>query len=314
MPTTTSPLTIGKAHDVATIWDAICRAASAELTGGAESQGLDWFRAHGFRVKPFSRLMWYLYPKLVEAGLRFEQPYQERLFRIGQELKRRLHQQGIHWWDRQLEEYEPLPHWHDLNALWENALAKHFHVDIAEYPFWLVTSRSMQYSWGNNVGIQLIKEVADNVIGHGSVVMNEGAAAHLGIADGDLVEVRSPLNATKGRVMLREGIRPDTLADNRPIRPLGDALRQGFSRAEHECAGADAARSDRRDRLRAPTSSRSRSRGSEARHDALDDGRRSRALRRLPDLHGSLPACQRHLAGRAMAQGARHRSRLISRA
>ena len=84
-------------------------------------------------------------------------------------------------------------------------------MDIAEYPFWLVTSRSMQYSWGNNVGIQLIKEVADNVIGHGSVVMNEGAAAHLGIADGDLVEVRSPLNATKGRVMLREGIRPDTL-------------------------------------------------------------------------------------------------------
>jgi len=204
-------LEIGKAHDVSTIWDAVCRAASAELTGGAESQGLDWFRAHGFRVKPFSRLMWYLYPKLVDSGLRFEQPYQERLFRIGQELKRRLHEQDIHWWDRQLEEYEPLPHWRDLNALWQDALAQHFHVDIAEYPFWLVTSRSMQYSWGNNVGIQLIKEVADNVIGHGSVVMNEGAAADLGIADGDLVEVRSPLNATKGRVMLRQGIRPDTL-------------------------------------------------------------------------------------------------------
>jgi len=29
---------------------------------------------------------------------------------------------------------------------------------IADYPFWLVTSRSMQYSWGNNVGVQLIKE------------------------------------------------------------------------------------------------------------------------------------------------------------
>ena len=69
----------------------------------------------------------------------------------------------------------------------------------------------MQYSWGDNVGIQLIKEVADNVIGHGSVVMNEGAAAQLGIADGDLVEVRSPLNGTQGRVMLRQGIRPDTL-------------------------------------------------------------------------------------------------------
>jgi phenylacetyl-CoA:acceptor oxidoreductase len=53
--------------------------------------------------------------------------------------------------------------------------------------------------------------VADNVAGHGSVVMNQAAAETLGIADGDLVEVRSPLNHTKGRVMLCEGIRPDTL-------------------------------------------------------------------------------------------------------
>src|ERR1019366_10565259 len=81
----------GKVHDVETIWDASCRAASAELTDGAETQGLEWFRANGFRVKPFSRLMWYLYPKLVEQGLRFEQPYQERLLRVGKELDRRLH-------------------------------------------------------------------------------------------------------------------------------------------------------------------------------------------------------------------------------
>ena len=204
-------LDVAKQHDVDAIWDASCRAASAELTDGAETDGLGWFRAHGLRMKPFSRLMWYLYPKLVEQGLRFEQPYQERLFRIGKELERRLHEQGIHWWDKQLSEYEALPHWRDLGALWEGALAKHFQVRIADYPFWLITSRSMQYSWGNNVGLQIIKELADNVIGHGSVVMNESAAAELGIADGDLVEVRSPLNSTKGRVVLREGIRPDTL-------------------------------------------------------------------------------------------------------
>jgi phenylacetyl-CoA:acceptor oxidoreductase len=158
-------------------------------------------------VKPFSRLQWYLYPKLVETGLRFEQPYQERLFRIGQELKRRLHEQGIHWWDRQVEEYEPLPHWRDLGALWESALAKHYNVRVEDYPFWLVTARSMQYSWGGNVGIQLIKEVADNVAGHGSVVMNCATGEQLGVADGDLVEVRSALNGTQGRVMLCEGIR-----------------------------------------------------------------------------------------------------------
>jgi phenylacetyl-CoA:acceptor oxidoreductase len=200
-----------KAYDVEAIWDATCRAASAELTAGAESHGLAWFREHGFRVKPFPRLQWYLYPRLVAAGLRFEHPYQERLFRIGRELGRRLHDHGITWWDKQLEEYEPLPHWRDLPAVWEDALSRHFNVRISDYPFWLITARSMQYSWGGNVGIQLIKEVADNVAGHGSVVMNHGAAEQLGIADGDLVEVRSPLNHTKGRVMLCQGIRPDTV-------------------------------------------------------------------------------------------------------
>jgi phenylacetyl-CoA:acceptor oxidoreductase len=200
-----------KVYSVEEIWDAVCRAASAELTDGAESQGLAYYREHGFRVKPFSRLQWYLYPKLVSAGLRFEQPYQERLLRVGKELERRLHEQNIRWWDRQLEEYEPLPRWRDLVKLWESALAEHFHVQIDDYPFWLITARSMQYSWGGNVGLPLMKELADNVAGHGNVVMNRRAAERLGIADGDAVEVRSPLNKTTGRVMLCEGIRPDTL-------------------------------------------------------------------------------------------------------
>jgi len=204
-------LDVAEAHDVETVWDAMCRAASAELTDGAESQGLDYYREHGFRVKPFPRLQWYLYPKLISSGLRFEQPYQERLFRIGKELERRLHEQDITWWDKQLAEYEPMPHWRDLAGLWEDALARHFDVTINDYPFWLITARSMQYSWGGNVGIQLIKELADNVAGHGSVVMNRAAAERLGIADGDRVEVRSPLNQTTGRVLLCEGIRPDTL-------------------------------------------------------------------------------------------------------
>ena len=56
-----------------------------------------------------------------------------------------------------------------------------------------------------------IREVADNVAGHGSVMMNASAAERLGLADGDLVEVRSPLNKTRGHVMVCEGIRPDTL-------------------------------------------------------------------------------------------------------
>jgi len=69
----------------------------------------------------------------------------------------------------------------------------------------------MQYAWGANVDVQMIKEVASNVAGHGGVIINAGRAAELGIKDGDLIEVASPLNATRGRAYLRQGIRPDTL-------------------------------------------------------------------------------------------------------
>jgi phenylacetyl-CoA:acceptor oxidoreductase len=200
-----------QAHDVEAIWDASCRAASAELTGGAETGGLDYFREHGYRVQEFSRRRWYLYPEIAKQGLRFEMPYQEQLLRIGKQLGARLHEQGIDWWDKQLNEYEALPHWEDLPGLWEKALESKYQVSIDDYPFWLVTSRSMQYAWGGNVGIQMIKEVADNVAGHGGVIMNPAAARKLGVADGDLVEIKSPVNATRGKAVLRQGIRPDTL-------------------------------------------------------------------------------------------------------
>jgi phenylacetyl-CoA:acceptor oxidoreductase len=198
-------------HGVEEIWDRICRAASAELTDGAESQGLDYFREHGFRTAPYAKARWYLYPAMVEAGLRFELPYQERLLRIGQELGARLHEMGITWWDRQLKEYEALPHFQDLQGLWEKALEAQYDVRIGDYPFWLLTARSMQYSWGSNVGIQMIHEVASNIAGHGGVVMNPEAAGQLGLKEGDWIEVSSPLASTTGAVVLRNGIRPDTL-------------------------------------------------------------------------------------------------------
>ncbi len=200
-----------KEHGIEDIWDAVCRAASAEITDGADTQGLDYFREHGFRTRAFSVLQWYLYPALVEQGLRFELPYQERLLRIGRELGARLHEQGITWWDDQLKEYEPLPRWQDLPGKWERALSQHFDVSIADYPFWLLTARSMQYAWGANAGLQMIHEVADNIAGHGGIIMNPAAAQKLGLAEGDVVEVSSPLGKTEGAIVLRQGIRPDTL-------------------------------------------------------------------------------------------------------
>ncbi|HEY6863734.1 MAG TPA: molybdopterin-dependent oxidoreductase [Burkholderiales bacterium] len=197
-----------RAHGRDEIWDAVCRAASAEL--GDEPRGLDWWKEHGWASRPFPQTDWYLYPALVERGLRFELPYQERLYRIGQELGNRLHDRGMRWWDKQLAEYRPLPEWKDFPGEWTQAL-----VDAggqpAQFPFWLITARSMQYAWGGNVGMQLIKEVADNVAGHRGVIVNARRAAELGIADGDAVEIATPARSVHGRAVLRHGIRPDTL-------------------------------------------------------------------------------------------------------
>ena len=54
-------------------------------------------------------------------------------------------------------------------------------------------------------------EVSKNVRVHHGVVMNAGKAKALGIEEGDLIEVRSALRATKGQAVLTQGIRPDTL-------------------------------------------------------------------------------------------------------
>ena len=92
-------LDIEKSHEADEIWDAMCRAASAELTDGAETDGLDWYKEHGIRTRPISRLVWYLFPELRKKGLRFEMPYQEQLYRIGKQLGNRLHEKGIEWWN-----------------------------------------------------------------------------------------------------------------------------------------------------------------------------------------------------------------------
>jgi phenylacetyl-CoA:acceptor oxidoreductase len=197
-------------HATERIWDAVCKAASRELSGGTEAHGLDWWKQHGLATRPFSRTAWYLFPTLAARGLRFEMPYQERLLRIGLELGRRLHEHGMNWWDKQLAEYQALPAWKDFPGEWERALVAMGGAP-REFPFWLLTSRSMQYAWGGNVGMQLIKEVADNVAGHGGVIVNTGRARAMGVASGDWVEIATPQRSVRARAVLRQGIRPDTL-------------------------------------------------------------------------------------------------------
>jgi len=197
-------------HGVEEIWNAACKAASAELSGGAEVHDLDWFRENGFYSVSWSRHSWYLYPKMVEKNLRFELPYQERLTRSGRQLERRLHEQGIHWWDNQLTEYQFLPAWHDMPGIWEKALINQG-AKPEDYPFWLLTTKSMQFHASGNASIQLMDELSRNVRGHRGVVINASAAEKLGIEEGDLVDVVSTVSTTRGPAIINQGIRPDTL-------------------------------------------------------------------------------------------------------
>jgi phenylacetyl-CoA:acceptor oxidoreductase len=197
-------------HSCEEIWDAVCRAASSEVSDGAEAHGLDWWKENGIATKPLLRSTWYLDQTMVKTGLRYELPYQERLLRVGTELGRRLHEHDMHWWDEQLKEYQALPIWKDFPALWE-AIIGQTGGQARDYPFWLLTARSMQYAWGANAGIQLMHEVADNITGHRGVVINTGAAQKLGIEEGDEIEISTPKRSVRGRAVVRQGIRPDTL-------------------------------------------------------------------------------------------------------
>ncbi len=198
-------------HEPDVIWDAVCKAASADLTDGKEVNDLEWFQEKGYKVRPFSSINWYLYPKLVDQGLRFELPYQERILRVGQQLANRLHENGVDWWDTQLEEYEALPTWKDLNKLWDNIIEKNYDVKATDFPFWLLSARSMQYAWGGNTSLQFIHEVASNVAGHDGILINANKAAELGIGEGDWMEVSSPVGKAHGQARLRQGIREDVI-------------------------------------------------------------------------------------------------------
>ncbi len=198
---------------------------------------------------PFATEQYFLHRTMVARGLRYELPYQERIKRIGAELAARLHERGIRWWDVQLEEYQALPEWKDFPGLWKQTGVLRGRAPEA-FPFWLLTSRSMQYSWGANVSLPVLADVARHVAGHFGVMLNRAAAGRLGIAEGDLVEVESPTGATCGRAILREGRAAGRGGDAPAVRALGDALRPRSRDAEPQPGGEHGSCAHRRDRQR----------------------------------------------------------------
>jgi phenylacetyl-CoA:acceptor oxidoreductase len=203
-------LELNRKYSSEEIWDRICRAATRMISGGKEEYGLDWFKKNGFYVVKYPYIRHYLHPIMRMWGLRYEIPYQERLKRAGEELKRRLHERGIHWWDRQLEEYEALPRCWDFTKIWDEVYDK-YGDDGGGYDLWLLTTRSFQHAWSSNAGIPLMYEVARNVLGFRGVSINSRTAEKLGVKDGDIVYVESPYGRVKCRAIVRDGVRPDTV-------------------------------------------------------------------------------------------------------
>lgn len=200
----------GERYGADDIWDRVCRASTLALSNGEEEHGLDWFNENGAFLVPFKRINWYLHSVMVAKKLRYELPYQERLLRVGVELKRRLHENGIEWWDRQLTDYSALPQWEDFPGIWE-AVPSLFGKNKEDYPFWLLTTKSMQYVHGANAGIPVLADAAGNIMGHRAVMMNAASGRKLGLETGDRIIVESPIGKVHAKVLLREGVRPDVL-------------------------------------------------------------------------------------------------------
>jgi phenylacetyl-CoA:acceptor oxidoreductase len=193
------------------IWDRVCRAATWALSGGKEVHGLEWFKEHGFYLAPFSKLNWYLHPLMVAKRLRYEVPYQERLYRVGMELRRRLEESGVDWWNDKLEEYTPLPKWEDPLERWDEWV-RELGVDPEEYPFWMLSTKTMPQLGSTTVANALLADVSRLIAGQRALIINKEVGRRMGLSDWDEVVVEAPTGkSARGYVQLREGVRPDVI-------------------------------------------------------------------------------------------------------
>ena len=183
------------------IWDRIARVVTRWLSNGKEEKDLNWFKEHGFYVIPYPRIRFYLHPIMVKLGLRYELPYLESIKRMGEELRRRLHERNIHWWDDKLKHYEALPKAEDYSKLWDEVYGP-------EYDTYIITSKNINIYHAANVYNPMVLENVSQYLDIGGVVINPKTAAEKGIKDGDIVIIESPRGKVKAKAIVREGIMP----------------------------------------------------------------------------------------------------------
>lgn len=218
-------LELDKKYSAEEIYDRVCKALTTKFSGGEVTLGLDDLKqkggffaplpqddiypagkAPGMQIRP-----WFMYPLYKKKGMRFELPYQERLKIIHEQLRRRLHERGIFWWDAQCDEMDFLPACEIFDEVMDEVIKKVYDKNPEDYPFWVMSTRSGQHAWGLTKCLPQAHELTEQVLGHTAIQMNKKAAQQLGIKDGDEIWVESPYRKMKGRVMLRQGIRPDVV-------------------------------------------------------------------------------------------------------
>lgn len=212
-----------KKYSAEELFDRVAKATTTDLSRGEVTYNLDWFKQAGGFFIPVPKddvfpagsttwaRGWFLYPVLKKRGMRFEIPYQERLKRIHEELRRRLHEHDIYWWDPQINEIDFLIPYEDVEEVWDEVVTKVYGKKPEDYPFWLLCTRSAQSAWGSGISLAEINELTEQVQGHNAIQMNARAAKQLGIKDGDKIWIESPYGKMKGTVKLRQGVRPDVL-------------------------------------------------------------------------------------------------------
>jgi phenylacetyl-CoA:acceptor oxidoreductase len=164
------------------------------------TRDLEWFKKNHILLKPVRVEEQYdIYFNMKAKKLRYPVPYMEVVKRSGDELNRNLIEKDIDWWPT--EEYTALPVY--FPPVLEDAPPEH--------DFYVVNCRVAPTSWGANVCLPWVNEIAAQLRGVGNVLMNAKTAKIKGIKDGDEIWIESTTGKIKQKVKLCQGIRPDCL-------------------------------------------------------------------------------------------------------
>lgn len=179
-------------------WEEVVDRQCKSYTSG--TYDLKWFKKNGALVgKVPVEDEYEIHLTMEEQKMRYPIPYMEKVKREGENLARNLAEHGIDWWPT--DEYVPLP------VYFPPILGE----VPPEYDLYIINTRAITDSWGNNLQLPLINEIGRRLQGYADIMMHEDTARARGIKNGDEVWVESPVAKIKNKVKLTQGIRPDCL-------------------------------------------------------------------------------------------------------